>query len=283
MQDAQKWHLAYSMFAGFKANLPEPVNEDHVQRYNEIVAIVEQVSGHDLSHFKIAADKLKPKITSVRRGGYGGGPGHVNYSNKRYCDSDYFRAQVDGLANYLRFIQNDAEGSSQVNDTNPYESLPDYQLEEMLLNRRLKPKRVIDGRGDRYVYDRAHAIAALLKEDSKDAPLAPTYSTVFNVRDSNVIHSSPGASITEHIDFSSGEFRRLIEAVKELASSQHLSEPNRSQIATDIGTVELQVNSPRPNPTIIRACMQSIRTVLENAVGALAASGILAEIRHYFP
>ena len=271
------------MFAGFKANLPQSVHEDHVQRYHEIVAILEQASGHDLSHFKIAADNLKPKITRVAMGGYGGGPGHVTYSDKRYCDSDYFRAQVDSLANYLRSIQNDAEGDSRASDTNPYESLSDDQLQEMLINRRLKPKRVIDRRGERDVYDRAYAIALLLKDDGKETLPAPTYSTVFNMHDSNVIHSSPGASITQNIDFNSDEFKQLIEAVKQLASSQQLSEHNRAQIAIDIGTVELQVNSVHPNPTIIQACMQSVRTILENAAGALAASGVLAAIRHYFP
>jgi len=283
MRDIQKWNVGYSMFAGFAANLPRYPDEDDVQRYHEIVTVLEQASGHDLTHFRIVADKLKRRITSMRPGGYSGGPGHATYSDKRYCDSNHFRAQVDGLANYLRSIQNDAEGASQASDTNPYESLSDYQLEEMLVKRRLKPKRVIDQGRERYVFDRAHAIASLLKSDGKEAPAGPMQSTVINVRDSTVIHSSPGASITQNTGFSSAEFRVLIDAVKQLTSSQELSEGNRGQIATDIGTVELQVNSARPNPTIIRECMLSVRTILENAAGSLLASSLLAAINRYFP
>lgn len=193
--------------------------------------------------------------------------------------------RVEPTAPLIREFEtrDDLGSSSLTNDSNPYRTLSDDRLREMLADRKIKPKHVVDGRGERYVYDRAHAIAALLRDDRPEPPPAPTYSTVINVHDSNVIHSSPGASITQTIDFKSGEFRRLLDDVKQLGSNQALSEDSRAQIAIDIGTIELQAKSARPNVSVIRSCMESVKTILENAAGTLAASGVLAAIKHLFP
>lgn len=265
------------MLSGFMQYIREPFDEECVEQFHKIVTILEGASGEDFSHFRIPPDKLKPRIVSVQRASYSGHPGRVRYSDKKDCDAGYFRSQVDGLGKYLPSIR----GGRPVNEANPYDSLTDYQLQEMLLNRNIKPKRVIaDGR-EQYVYDRVHAIGALLNHDRSEAPATPTHSTVINVHDSNFIHSSPGASITETVGSKIEELRKILIDLKNLSAAQELSPENRAQITIDIGTIELQINSSRPNPSVVRASLESAKAILEHAAGVVLGTGAIAAIRHY--
>lgn len=47
-----------------------------------------------------------------------------------------------------------------------------------------------------------------------------------------------------------------------------------------IGTIELQLNSSKPNKSIIREALTSANTIAENAAGSLIASGVIAAINH---
>lgn len=209
-------------------------------------------------------------------GGYGGGSGSATYSKKKQCDSKYFYSQVHGFSNYI--------GTMRVNSSakaaNPYESKTDDQLIDMLAGRNIKPKRIPGGNPE-YVYDRAHAIAALLNDDKPPAPPVPTHSTVIHMHDSNLNYQSPGASITQPGNFKSDDFRKLIESVKQFATSQELLLESREQIKIDIGTLEVQINAQRPSPSIIRECLASIKNILENAAGGILASGIIHQLQRY--
>jgi hypothetical protein len=120
-------------------------------------------------------------------------------------------------------------------------------------------------------------------KDKIPAPTGPTHSTVINMSmdRSNLNILSPGASITQTSDFKTDDFRKLIESVKEFSSTQVLSQESREQINIDIGTVEVQIGSSRPSPSIIKECLASMKNTLENAAGGVLASGILFQLQRY--
>ena len=124
-------------------HLSSSVDEEIVERFHAIVRILEQASGEDLSIFKIPNEKLAPRITSVRRGSYGGGPGSATYSERKYCDDGYFRSQVHGLSNYIGTMRTNSSAKA----ANPYESLTDDQLRGMLADRWLSSHRSITSNG----------------------------------------------------------------------------------------------------------------------------------------
>jgi hypothetical protein len=226
IQDAKKWKIAVSQLAGFMQHIPTSIDEDDVEQFHGIVKLLEEASGEDFSYFKIPPEKLAPHVTSFQPRGYGGSPGSVNYSKKKFCDSKYFYSQVHGLSNYIGTLG--------------------------------------------------------VKSPAKEAnSYVPTHSTVINMRDSNLNFQSPGAVITQSSDFKSDDFRKLIESVKQFSSTQEMSQENREQINIDIGTVEVQIGSPRPSPSIIRECLASMKNILENAAGAMLASGILLQLQRY--
>jgi hypothetical protein len=275
VQDEKQWNLGLAKLNAFMQSIRGPYDEDDVAHFHEIITILEHACGENLSTFKIPADKLKPRVVSVQRASYSGRPGHTRYADKKVCDPSYFLAQVQGIANYLPSLRS----GQHAGDASPYESLPDRRLQELLIDRRIKPKRVIDDRGERFIYDRAHAIAELLKKDR--GPAAATVSNVFNIHDSNFVNSSPGASITQNIGLKGSEFRSLLAELTQSSKSGGLSEENQAQIKVDIGTIELQITSPRPNHSVIKASLESIMRILEHAAGIVVGEAALFKIKSY--
>jgi hypothetical protein len=275
IQDRGKWNLGVSALSGFMQHLPSYIDEECVQQFHSIVSLLEEASGEDLSLFRIPAERLAPRITSVTRGGYGGGSGSATYSKKKYCDSAYFRSQVHGLSNYLTTLR----GGSAARKENPYESLTDDQLQDMLINRKINPKRVVDQRGEHWVYDRAHAIVELLKSDQPQN--LASVSNVFNIHDSNFINSSPGASITQTVGFKGEELQKVLAELKQFSAARDFSNEDRAQMDSDIATIELQIASPRPNHSIIRSCLESAQSIVEHAAGVVVGESVLIAIKHY--
>src|SRR6266446_1006070 len=203
MLDPQKWKLAISRFNGYYANIPSGGKTEQVEEYHAIVSALEEASGEDLSHFKIPTNKIKPKIVSVRPGGrhYAGS---AQYSKDGYCDSTFFRGQIDGLKQYVSSIPKGPHMPDK------YDTLSDYELEDLMINRGIKPDTIVeDGRVVRRA-SREYIVAALLKQD---APPAPSHSTTYNVFDSNFIQGSPGANITASCGLQKEEFKNLIDGI----------------------------------------------------------------------
>jgi hypothetical protein len=98
MLDNEKWKFAVAHFAGFVSDLPGSPTEDHVAHYHGIVKLFEEACGGDLSHFKIAPDRLKPKLASH--------PGwQTQHPKKNVVEFAYFCAQVRRLVDYLKASQ----------------------------------------------------------------------------------------------------------------------------------------------------------------------------------
>lgn len=272
MLDTQKWNIAVARFNGYYANLPPFPKTEDVEDYHGIVKALEEASGEDLSNFKIPAEKLRPKLISVRPAPYRGGHGSANYSQDEYCDSNYFQGQIDALKHYLPTIQTKTRPKTQ------YDDLDDYQLDELMVQRRIKPQMVVEGGRPVYKADREYVIAALVKQDN---PAPSAQSTTFNVYDSNFNYASPGATITSNVgSFAKEEFVNIVGALRQLLAEERLEHAAKNEINISIGTMELQLNSSLPNTPILRESLKSVKAILENAAGSLVASGILASINH---
>lgn len=269
MLDHQKWKIAVARFTGYCANLPPFPKTEDVDDYHAIVAALEQASGQDLSNFKIPAEKLKPKIISVRPAPYRGGRGGATYSQDNYCDSNFFQSQIAALKHFLPSMEADGPKTQ-------YDDLHDWQLEELMVQRGIKPQRVIENGRQVYKADRNYIIAALVKQDS---PAPPQHSTTINMYDSNLNYASPGASITSNVGgFTKEEFRNLIDGLRQLLRDEKLDEAAKNEINVNIGTIELQLNSAQPNAPILKESLKSVKTILQNAATSLITSGVLATV-----
>jgi hypothetical protein len=273
MFDQKKWSIAYIKFKAYYANVPSWIKREEVAYYHQLVAALEEASGEDLSHFKIPSDRLKPKAIGAQRGSYRGGPGHTIYSSEPYCDNDFFQSQLDGLSEYLKTL-----GPKASDPLNKYEQLHDWQLQELMLQRGIKPPEPPQG-----IYPkmpgRDYVIAALIKQDAD--PTTGGNSTTFNIYGSNVNYGSPGATITSNIaGFSKEEFANLLGSLRDLLADVQVDQSLKDEINISIGTIELQLNSARPNVSILKESLKSVKTILENAAGSLLASGALAAVNH---
>ena len=272
MDNPTKWNLGVAKLSGFMAHVRPPYREDEVGDFHSIVTLLEEASGADLSHFKIPTAKLEREIIGARRRSYSGRPGGVLYGSKKSVDSGFFRAQLQGIASYLPTLQ-DARSAAK---PNRYDSMTDNQLKELLFDRNRKP----NPGAERGVFDRAYAIAELMKSD-QPSQAQPAVSNVFNIHDSNFVHSSSGSTITQTIGIKDQELAKIIAQLREFSTKPDLSDDDRTQLGIDIGTLELQANAQKPNKGIIKASLESSKAILEHAAGHVLGIAMIAAIQHY--
>jgi hypothetical protein len=276
IKDKKQWAVGAAKLSAFMKFTHPPFEEDQVTEFHNIVSLLEEASGEDLSQFRIPPEKLQPEVIGAQlTTDFSSRPGRLLYSDKKRCNSSYFQTQMAGLASYLPTI---LEGR-KANESAKYEELHDWQLQNLLVNRKLKPKRIVDQTGERFVFERAHAISELLKDDRQEP--SPAVSTVYNIHGSNFIQSSPGASISQNIGVKAEELLKILEELKRTANSTELSADDQGQMQVNISTIEAQNRSLQPNPSIIKACLKSALSILENAAGGVAAGTILIAIKHY--
>jgi len=90
-----------SSVVAFRKTLPVLIDEDCVYRYHEIVESIEEAANLNLEDFKIDKSKISFTLTRSQTVGVYPPVARVQYSNKRYCDSDYFYQKLDRLQRYL--------------------------------------------------------------------------------------------------------------------------------------------------------------------------------------
>ena len=114
--------------------------------------------------------------------------------------------------------------------------------------------------------------------------LEPTGSTrihIEHMENSAFIHSSPGASISQMFDISSQEFRNSVQNFRELMGAANLTDAQRSEANSEFTAIEVELESPSPQTSVVRPSLQSLRTILENATGSLIGSAAYATLVHY--
>ena len=106
MSDAAQWIGAWSEFEAMRAHQPAQWDEAAVTKYNELMAELGMLSGHDLSRFLVPDLELRPKPVSARRARYGHpGSGSVTYSKTRYCVLNAMAQRLLAVATYFANFQ----------------------------------------------------------------------------------------------------------------------------------------------------------------------------------
>jgi hypothetical protein len=220
----------FARFEAFKNNLPSSIAEDCVEEYHALVDTLSAATGQTLDDFKIGDAELKKEITSVQRRSFSGRPGHVTYSDKRYCDSDRFKRQIDGLSHYL-----ESQGYLTATTTSARPPQP---------------------RATHSVHVE-HMYGSAIQQGGSHSP------------------------IKIHFDAKNADFKTLIQNMKSKAPSLGLDQQSTAQLVSDAATIQAQIASPLPKPSVITECLSSARAILENVAGNALAAGLIHEITKY--
>jgi len=111
---------------------------------------------------------------------------------------------------------------------------------------------------------------------------APTYN-IGSMIGSAIQHGTRSLQITVNYNPKSPELKQLIETIKAAVPKLGLDKETANQLYVDIGTIEVQISGTASKQSIIAESIDSIRNILEGAVGSAIASGLLPAIYQYFP
>ncbi len=93
---------------------------------------------------------------------------------------------------------------------------------------------------------------------------------------SQIQQNSPGAE--QVINFNQEELKEIIKSLKENINQLGLGLGNKSDLKAEICTIEAQMSSSKPKPTIIAESLSSVRNILEGAAGSIIASELLSKV-----
>ena len=85
------------------------------------------------------------------------------------------------------------------------------------------------------------------------------------------------------LTYSANDFEAITKFVAKLKGQLpklKLGAELRSEVESDIATIEAQIKSPRPKSTIIKECLVSLRTVLEGIAGNVIAGLLIQQFPH---
>ena len=98
---------AYSRLKSLRQNVPNgPIRTQFVDEFHQILDSLEEASGTDLRNFRIPASEIRPVITGsnyVTRETY--------YSDKPYCDYNFFVMKVDGVLTMFELFVSSSSGA----------------------------------------------------------------------------------------------------------------------------------------------------------------------------
>jgi hypothetical protein len=95
--DQGKLRAAIDRLASFITDFPPSPTEYHVFQFHEIIKILEQASGQDLSHFKISPDRVNSKVNNNPAIHW-----HTPYASKAFVEHSYFCSRVRGLMSHVK-------------------------------------------------------------------------------------------------------------------------------------------------------------------------------------
>src|SRR5581483_3640739 len=101
MREPIQWERAHSHFQAFRNNLPGIIDEDCVSEYHAIIDALEEAGQGTLGEFRIDASKITFVMVQSRSGEHIDPRVGVQYSNKKYCDREYFCPKLDQLQDIL--------------------------------------------------------------------------------------------------------------------------------------------------------------------------------------
>ena len=116
------------------------------------------------------------------------------------------------------------------------------------------------------------------QEEQKAADLV-TYQITNNIgamHNSQLQQDSPGATQNLNIGLDIQKVLALVAEIRAKEAELGLSADEATELSSELTTIEVQSESPKPKATIIKESLKSIRAILEGATGNVAASGLLA-------
>ena len=285
MHDQKKFALARVRLDALRTNIPTWIDEQRVGEYHSIVDALQTSSGEDLATFRIPESEIKPKVASRRKGTRRVPPRTV-YTEKKYCDDGYFRRQVQSLWQYVQTLESQKQPGTQINGPKDYWALTNSELEQLAMKYNIPPLTRTGPHLEHWFVDRDRIIAVLVERDSalRAGTPAPETSNVLNVENmygSSIQQGTQGSNVTINFKAKESELRTALNRIQNSIDELKLTPAAHNQLSVDIGTIEVQLSSPNPKSSIITECLQSVRTILENAAGSLIASGLAVEVGKY--
>ena len=96
--DELKLLEAYTRLKGIKDNIPNtgPLTETYVTEYHDVLKILMDITGFDLSGFSIPQSEVQPRVTMSNV--Y---TGEKLYSPEKYCPKPLFSMKVDAVLTFF--------------------------------------------------------------------------------------------------------------------------------------------------------------------------------------
>lgn len=76
-------------------------------------------------------------------------------------------------------------------------------------------------------------------------------------------------------DLNLDEIASLIKVLRDGLGEINVSVEHRSELESDVVTIETQLKSPNPKSGIIKECISSLKRILEGATGGAVAAKVL--------
>lgn len=114
---------------------------------------------------------------------------------------------------------------------------------------------------------RGEGLTFTVREKFEASKLNP--SSVINIgtmTNSQIQQGSDGSSIGL-MQSHANDVADIVAAIREALSSLQLASEAKSELVSDLDTVDAQLKSPRPKAGVVRESLKSARTILENAAG----------------
>lgn len=99
-----------------------------------------------------------------------------------------------------------------------------------------------------------------------------------NITDSQIQIEAVGNVQERTIEFDVAQVAKFVEALKSTVEVLGLDANGGDEAASEMATLEAQLRSPKPNHSILRESLGSIKRILEGATGNLVASGLLNQL-----
>lgn len=88
-------------------------------------------------------------------------------------------------------------------------------------------------------------------------------------------HSSQAATVT---DYNATDLRHMMTAIRAAVADPKVPKETKAEVLADVGTIEHQLDSPKPKSNIINEAIKSIRNVLEGISAGIIANGIFERL-----
>lgn len=91
------------------------------------------------------------------------------------------------------------------------------------------------------------------------------------------------SSGTQQMGMNTQAIAAFTEAIRAAMEELRLSKESQAELEAEITTIQAQLNSPKPKGGVVRACLTSAKTILEGAMGNVAAAPLLAQLHLLLP